>query len=52
MILQNTTDSIQIKLASSITTNQLEFTSDWVDVTATNYSPGRSNGTSNNTTAV
>lgn len=52
MILQNTTDSIEIKLGGTITTNQLDFVADWVDVTATAYSPGRTTGVTNNTTAV
>lgn len=52
MILQNTTDSIQIKLGGVITSSQLDFVSHWVDVTSTGYSPGRTNGTSNSTTAV
>jgi hypothetical protein len=52
IILDATTKSLQIKLSGAITTNQLPFTSSYVDSTGTATTPGEQDGTSNSTTAV
>lgn len=52
MILDQTTRSIQIVLAGSITTSQLNVTAAWVDMTASAVTPGSTVANSNNTTAV
>jgi hypothetical protein len=52
MILDATTKSLQVKLSGAITTNQLPFSSSYVDVTSGASTPGEQDGTSNNTAAV
>jgi hypothetical protein len=53
MVLDATTKSLQIDLAGAITTNQLVFIVDWVDVFADGtFKPGNSHGLTNGTTAV
>lgn len=52
IILQNTTSSLEIKLAGSITTNQLPFVTSFVDITTTTYNPQQSTGATNNTSIV
>jgi hypothetical protein len=52
IILASTTDNIQVVLASAVTTNQLDCTSSWRDITTTTYTPGRTVVNTNNTTDV
>lgn len=52
LILTNTTDAIEVVLSATVTVNQLPFYATWRDVTTTTYTPGRSAGTTNNTTDV
>ena len=52
LILDATTKSLQIKLAGAITTNQLPFSTSYVDSSGTATTPGEQDGQSNNTTAV
>lgn len=52
LILTETTDTLQIILAGAITTNHLQAYATWRDITASAFTPGRSVGVSNNTTAV
>ncbi len=52
MIIDLTTDAININLASSITTNQLQFYVSYNVLTSTTVTPAKNQGTTNNTTAV
>lgn len=52
MILDATTDTIEVLLGSNIITNQLPITVDYVDHTSSSFSPGISSTTTNNTSAV
>src|SRR5260370_3004017 len=52
IIVDSTTKSVQFKLAGAETTNQLPFSSSYVDVAATATTPGEQDGASNGTTAV
>jgi hypothetical protein len=52
LVLANTTDTIEVVLGGSVTTNQLRCVSAWRDVTTTAYTPGRTVTNTNNTTAV
>lgn len=52
IVLQDTNDSLEIILNGAVTTTQLPFVASWVDITSTAYTPGQTNGTSNDTTAV
>lgn len=53
LILSQTTDKIQVVLAATVTTNQLQCVSSWRDVTSTpTYTPGRTLVNTNNTTDV
>jgi hypothetical protein len=52
IILSQTTDNLQIVLAGNITTNQLQCSTFWRDVTETTYVPGRTIAATNNTTDV
>ena len=52
MIILTTTDSLQVVLAASITTSQLDCVSSWRDITTTTYTPGRTLTTTNSTTDV
>ena len=50
--LDATTKSLQFKLGGSVASNQLGFSSSYVDATASETTPGEQDGASNNTTAV
>lgn len=52
LVLTETTDTVQVVLAGSITTNQLRCMSSWRDITTTVYTPGRTVTNTNNTTDV
>lgn len=54
IILDSTTESLEILLAGAVTTNQLPFTASYADhnATAPSFTPGSSDGQTNNTTAV
>lgn len=52
IILSNTSDKLQVVLGSAITTNQLQCTAFWRDITTTTFVPGRSLVVTNNTTDV
>lgn len=52
IILTQTTDKIQVKLSSTVTTNQLQCFASYRDTTTTSITPGRNVVTTNNTTAV
>ncbi len=52
IILDATTKSLEMILAGSVTTNQLPFVATYVDVTTTAFTPGSSDGASNNTSTV
>jgi hypothetical protein len=52
IILDATTKSLQFKLGGTVTTNQLPFSSSYIDTTGTGTTPGEQDGVSNNTTAV
>jgi hypothetical protein len=52
MILDATTKSLEVKLAGAITTNQLPFSAEWVDVTTSAFTPGHTDGATNSGTAV
>lgn len=52
IILQNTTTLLQIKLGSSVTTNQLPFSSSYVDTTTNTFSPEQVSGVTNDTSTV
>jgi hypothetical protein len=52
IILDATTKSLQLKLAGTVTANQLPFSASYVDVTNTATLPGEQDGVSNNSTAV
>lgn len=52
IILSQTTDTLQIALAGSVTTNQLRCFSSWRDIDTTTYVAGRKVVNTNNTTDV
>lgn len=52
IILSETTDNLQIVLAGSVTTNQLQCTTSWRDRTSTTFIAGRTVINTNNTTDV
>lgn len=52
LVLQSTTDTIEVDLLAAHTTNALPFFASWRDITTTAYSPGNSKGTTNGTTDV
>lgn len=52
IVLTETTDTLQVVLGGSVTTNQLRCTSSWRDVTTTAYTPGRTVTNTNNTSDV
>lgn len=52
LVLDTTTDTLQVVLWGSVTTNQLRCMSSWRDVTTTAYTPGRTVTNTNNTTDV
>ena len=52
MILDAATRKLEILLGGAVTTNQLPFQCEWVDVTTTTSTPGTNGGTSNGATPV
>lgn len=52
MLLDSTSKSLEIILAGAVTTNQLNVSSEWVDMTATSTTGGSTVANSNSTTAV
>lgn len=44
IILDTTTRKLQIKLAGAVTTNELQWTTSYVDITATTFTAGSNNG--------
>ena len=52
IILQTTTDILEVLLGGAITTNQLACVSSWRDITTTGYTPGRTVIATNGATAV
>src|SRR3972149_4384271 len=45
-------DLLEIFLGGTVAANQLQFDADWIDVTASDFTPGHSDGQTNNTTVV
>ena len=52
LVLQDTNDTLEVVLAGAITTNQLPVVTTWRDITASGYTPGRSNINTNSTTPI
>lgn len=52
IILSQTTDTVKLVLAGSVTTNQVRCMTSWRDITTSAYTAGRTVINSNNTTAV
>jgi hypothetical protein len=52
IVLTETTDTLQVVLAGSVTANQLRCMTSWRDITTTAYTPGRTVINTNNTTDV
>lgn len=52
IILNSTTDLLEIVLSGTVTANQLEVTTAYRDITSTTYTPGRRLSTTNNSTDV
>jgi hypothetical protein len=52
IVLDTTTDNLQVVLNAAITTNQLQCVSSWRDITTTGYTPGRTVTNTNSTTDV
>jgi hypothetical protein len=52
IILDTNSKSIEVVLAGAVTTNQLPIVANWVEITASAYTPGNNELTTNNTTAV
>jgi hypothetical protein len=52
ILLDATTRSLEVKLAGSVSTNQLPFVCSYVDITTTSFTPGTTTGVTNNGTAV
>ena len=52
IILNATTKSLEVDLDGAITTNQLPFQANYVDVTISTYTPIEADGATNSTTAV
>jgi hypothetical protein len=52
IVLTETTDKLEAVLRSAVTTNQLRCMSAWRDITATDYTPGRTLINTNSTTDV
>ena len=50
IILDATSQRIEVVLPRNVTTNQLEWNTTYVDVTTSTYTPGSSLGATNNTT--
>lgn len=51
IILDTINKSLQVLLGGAVTTNQLPFTANYVDLTSLAYTPGSADGATNNTTA-
>ena len=52
MLLDATTDTIEVKLGGSVTTRQPQFYASYNTITSTAITPAKNNGSTNNTTAV
>jgi len=52
MILAATNQTLEIRLDFVVTANQLPFSVEWSDITSTGFTPGHSDGQTNNTTVV
>lgn len=52
LVLQDANDTLEVVLAGAITTAQLPCVVAWRDITASAYTPGRSNANTNSTTPV
>lgn len=52
LILNATTDNIQVVLSGAVTTNQLPCMASWRDITTTTFTPGRTVTNTNSTTDV
>ena len=52
MILDTTNKSLQFKLASSVTTNQLSCVTSWADMATSAFTPGSTSSQTNDTSAV
>lgn len=52
LVLTASTDKIEVVLAGSVTTNQLDCFTSYRDITATTYEAGRNPTVTNNTTAI
>lgn len=52
IVLDTTTDKIEVVLNTAITTNQLQCVTSWRDITSTGYTPWRTVINTNNTTDV
>jgi hypothetical protein len=52
LILDAVTKSLKIVLAGNVTTNQLQVTTHWIDITTTTFTPGSTDTVTNQTTAV
>ena len=52
IILNTTSDDLQVVLGGAVTTNQLQVVTGWRDITTTTFSPGRTTALTNNTTPV
>jgi|GEM_PF-2015083 len=52
LVLNATTDSIDVVLGGAVTTDQMKIVSSWRDITTTAYTAGRTTTSTNNTTAV
>jgi len=52
IVLQDTNDSLEVVLAGAITTNQLQCSVSWRDITTSGYTPGGSRALTNSTTDV
>jgi hypothetical protein len=52
MNLVDAGDTLEVVLGGAVAANQPEFNVDWSDVTASGFTPGHSDGATNNTTTV
>lgn len=52
IVLQDANDTLEVVLAANVATAQLPMVTSWRDITASGYTPGRTNLLTNNTTAV
>lgn len=52
ILLDATSKKIQLVLGGAVTTNQLDWTTSWADITTTTFTPGSTDGASNSATPV